>query len=251
MKRKNWYGSLTPISFGAGIIFISLFIFLNCSKDDKNPIKPPTSVTVTDIDGNSYQTVKIGDQWWMAQNLKVTHYRNGEAIPKITDNTEWLNLITGAYCNYNNSPDSAATWGCLYNWYAVNDTRKIAPAGWHTPTDEEWNELEIFLGISRAEADTAVTRGTDEGGKLKESGTTHWASPNIGATNASGFTALPAGDRYYDGHFDNLRYYAIFWSSTGYDSDYAWDRHLYYDTSEVYRKDFSKRDGFSVRCVRD
>lgn len=213
---------------------------------------PKEIMIVTDIDGNTYQTVKIGDQWWMAENLKVTHYRNGDAIPNVTDNTEWENLTTGAYCNYNNNSSNAATYGRLYNWYAVSDSRQIAPAGWHIPSDAEWKTLEMYLGMSQSEADGSVRwRGTDEGGKLKETGTSHWRSPNTGATNESGFSALPGGYRLYWGTYFIMGGNAAFWSSTEYDSYGAWFRGLSYDKSDVYRRSYGKEYGFSVRCVRD
>ncbi len=206
--------------------------------------------TVTDIDGNVYQTIKIGDQWWMMENLKVTHYRNGDPIPHVTDGSTWGALSTGAYCEYDNNSVNVATYGRLYNWYAVADSRNIAPEGWHVPTDEELKQLEMYLGMSQAEADGTGWRGTDEGGKLKETGTTHWNSPNEGATNESGFTALPGGYR-YSGPFYDMGYLAYFWSSSEYSSDYAWFRRLYYNSSQVYRSNDLKPLGFSVRCVRD
>jgi len=211
----------------------------------------PNIGTVTDIDGNVYQTIKIGDQWWMMENLKVTHYRNGDPIPNVTDNTAWYNLTTGSYCNYNNDEGNVATYGRLYNWYAVSDSRNIAPAGWHVPTDEEWKQLEMNLGMSQAQADTTGWRGTDEGGKLKEAGTTHWDTPNGGATNGSGFTALPGGYRDTNGGFNYIGYDALFWSSTEHDSSNAWYRLLNYYSSQVSRYYYDKRSGYSVRCVRD
>ena len=207
--------------------------------------------SVTDIDGNTYQTVKIGDQWWMAENLKVTHYRNGDVIPNVTDITEWSNLSTGAYCNYDNDANNATTYGRLYNWYAVNDSRNIAPEGWHVPSDEEWKELEVYLGMSQSDADATGWRGTDEGGKLKETGTVHWNSPNIGATNESGFSALPGGFRYGNGTYDYMGNYAFFWSSSERYSYGAWFRYLYYNNSGIYRSSYGKPYGFSVRLVRD
>lgn len=108
--------------------------------------------TVTDIDGNVYQTVKIGNQWWMAENLKVSHYQNSDAIPNVTNNSDWGNLSTGAYCAYNNDNVNISTYGLLYNWYAVADSRELAPTGWHVPTDEEWKQLEMSLGMSDSEA---------------------------------------------------------------------------------------------------
>jgi len=212
---------------------------------------PDSTGTVTDIDGNIYQTIKIGDQWWMMENLKVTHYRNGDPIPHVTDQDTWEGLTTGAYCEYDNDPGNMATYGRLYNWYAVDDSCNIAPAGWHVPTDSEWKQLEIYLGMSQTEADVSGWRGTDEGGKLKEVGTTHWASPNTGATNESGFTALPGGCRLGNGFYINMGDYASFWSSTEYSGYYAWYRYLSNLDSQVYRHYYNKRRGYSIRCVRD
>jgi uncharacterized protein (TIGR02145 family) len=210
-----------------------------------------SSGTVTDIDGNVYQTVTIGTQVWMAENLKVTHYRNGNVIPNVTVGNTWSDLTTGAYCEYNNDVNNVATYGRLYNWYAVDDSRGIAPAGWHVPTDEEWKQMEMYLGMSQSEADGVGYRGTDEGGKLKETGTTHWSSPNTGATNESGFSALPGGFRYYDSTFFNIGSHAGFWSSSEYSSGYAWFRFLTYVDSEVPRYHYDKHYGSSVRCVKD
>jgi uncharacterized protein (TIGR02145 family) len=206
-----------------------------------------TPVPVTDIDGNFYQYVIIGTQVWMAENLKVTRYRNGDAIPNVTDSATWTGLTTGAYCEYDNDVNNVATYGRLYNWFAVGDSRHIAPAGWHVPTDAEWKQLEMYLGMSQADADAQGWRGTDEGGKLKETGTTHWISPNTGATNESGFTALPGGVG--SGGYDGMGGYAVFWSSSV--TYGAWLRYLKYDYSEVFRDDGDKRDGFSVRCIKD
>ena len=152
---------------------------------------PVVMGNVTDIDGNVYQTVKIGDQWWMAENLKVIHYQNGDGITKLPNNTVWSTYGEGAYCNYDNNDSNADIYGSLYNWYAVNDSRNIAPDGWHVPTDEEWKELEMFLGMSQSEANGTGWRGTDEGSKLKA--TSGWSGFN--GTNESGFSALPGGSR--------------------------------------------------------
>jgi len=193
--------------------------------------------TMTDIDGNVYKTVKIGNQVWMAENLRVTHYRNGDPIPNVISKSEWKNLRTGAYCNYDNNLNNAATYGRLYNWYAVNDPRNIAPPGWHVPTDEDWKELEKYLAAN-------------VGGKLKERGRTHWESPNKGATNSSGFTALPGGIRGSDGAFGTIGYYGFWWSATEYGSR-AYLRYLAYDDSYVRRSVELKHLGYSVRLVRD
>jgi uncharacterized protein (TIGR02145 family) len=154
--------------------------------------------TVTDIDGNVYQTVTIGGQEWMAENLKVIHYCNGDSIPNVTDAGVWTSLTTGAFCEYNNNVNNVATYGRLYNWYSVNDSRNIAPAGWHVPSDADWKQLEMTLGMSQSQADATGIRDTTEGAKMKEAGTTHWLTPNTGATNESGFSALPGGYRYFN-----------------------------------------------------
>lgn len=207
--------------------------------------------TVTDIDGNVYQTVKIGNQWWMAENLKVIHYRNGDALTNVTDSTDWSRLFTGAYCSYDNDEGNVSNYGRLYNWYAVNDSRNIAPAGWHVPTDEEWKQLEMYLGMNQSETDDTDWRGTTEGGKLKETGTIRWNSPNTGANNEYGFSALPGGYRIYYSTFGDKGDYANFWSSTKDYLFYAWFRRLHYNNSGIYRNFFDLKYGFSVRCVKD
>lgn len=209
--------------------------------------------TVTDIDGNIYQTIMIGDQWWMAENLKVTHYRNGDPIPNVTDDTEWTGLSSGAYCAYDNNENNAETYGYLYNWYAVDDSRNIAPEGWHVPTDEEWKTLEMYLGMSQSEADDIGWRGTNEGSKLTGNASL-WVDGNL-ETNAefgtTGFSALPGGYRNDIGNFYAMSGHAYFWSSTESSSGAAWDRSLHYSNSVVARYDDYKGSGFSVRLVRD
>lgn len=146
--------------------------------------------TVKDIDNNSYNTVKIGNQCWMRENLKVSKYRNGEAIPTGLNNADWLNTRNGAYAIYDNSNVNDAIYGKLFNWYAVRDSRGFCPTGWHVPTGAEWTTLTNFLG------------GDGEAGrKMKSMGTTYWQSPNTGATNESGFSALPGGYRGFNSSF--------------------------------------------------
>jgi uncharacterized protein (TIGR02145 family) len=232
------------------MLFTVLIItFINC--DNKTPVSNDNKNTLTDIDGNVYKIVTIGSQVWMKENLKVTHYRNGDAIPNVADNVEWKNLTTGAYCNYDNEADSVTTGGRLYNWYSVNDGRNISPKGWHVPTDNEWKELEMYLGMSRSEANAEGWRGKDEGGKLKESGTSHWQSPNTGANNESGFSAIPYGFCADSGGFSNIGSNAIFWSSTEISTNVARSRDLSYDFSNVHRDQSIKPYGFSVRLIRD
>jgi len=229
-----------------------VFAFTTSNMSDYSNSAGAGTLVITDIDGNTYQTVGIGNQWWMAENLKVTHYRDGTSITNVTDNTAWSALTTEAYCIYNNNASNEIdTYGALYNWYAAVDSRNIAPDGWHIPTDDEWKELEMYLGMSQSEADGTGYRGTDEGGKLKETGTTHWNSPNTGATNETGFTALPGGYRYGNGNYYNMGSFGYFWSSTESSSYSAWSRTLYCSSSGVYRLYYNKQDGFSVRCVRD
>lgn len=224
----------------------------NCGESDLISVKIKIIIvkgTMTDQDGNEYQTVKIGDQWWMAENLKVTHYRNGDSIPNVTDNTKWKNLTMGAYCAYNNDTNNVATYGLLYNWYAVNDKRNLAPPGWHIPTDKEWKHLERYLGMAKSKADSSGWRGTDEGSKLKA--TTGWSN-NDNNTNAYGFTALPSGSRsYYGGSFSGLRQNGYWWSATESGWNWAWYRYLDNNSSGILRDYFYKQSGYSVRCVKD
>lgn len=194
-----------------------------------------SGIIVTDIDGNVYHTVIIGTQTWMVENLKTTRYRNGAVIPNVTDNASWAALTTGACCDYNNTPSNSVTYGKLYNWYAVNDSRNIAPAGWHVPTDAEWTTLTNYLGGESV-----------AGGKLKETGTAHWTAPNTGATNETGFTALPGGRRgYYMGSNGN------WWTSTEENSASAWIESVGYNYTDVSRYRLSKQGGLSVRCIKD
>lgn len=203
--------------------------------------KNQAQTTVTDYDGNIYNTVTIGTQVWMKENLKTTHYLNGDLIPNITNGTAWSNLTTDAYCDYNNTPSNSVTYGKLYNWYTVVDSRNVCPIGWHVPTDTEWTILTTYLGgVSVA------------GGKLKETGTTHWASPNTGATNSSGFTGLPSGRRFGDGTFYYLGYRGCWWSATEETpGSLAWDYFLDYDYAGISKDYDPLKDGMSLRCVKD
>ena len=215
-------------------------------------VLPGCPITVTDIDSNVYQTVTIGAQVWMAENLKVTRYRNGDPIPDVTDSTTWLNLTTGAYCVYNNDSGNVASFGRLYNWYAASDSRNIAPSGWHVPTDNEFKQLEMALGMSQAEADSVNWfRGDGVGGKLKEAGLTHWIAPNTGASNISGFSALGGGCRREIYDFANLRIEGYFWTATEFSSIEAWHRRLNYLAWNVGRGYITKVEGGSIRCIKD
>jgi uncharacterized protein (TIGR02145 family) len=196
--------------------------------------------TVMDIDGNVYHTVAIGTQTWMVENLKTTRYNDGSLIPLVTDYFTWYNLATPGYRWYNDdSATNKAPYGALYNWYTVN-TGILAPAGWHVPTDSEWTTLTTFLGPDFT-----------AGGKLKEAGLTHWLAPNYGATNETGFTALPGGCCVYNGAFDFMSTTGYWWSSTAYDASNSWYRGMGGSYASVYRGAGEVRYGFSVRCVKD
>jgi len=231
-------------SVALGSFAISLFLSSGCD-DDKNPSRckneTPTGDTIKDIDGNVYQIVKIGDQWWMAENLKTARYRSGEAIQNIVDELAWKNLTSGAVCGYFNNESSIEDYGRLYNWYAVTDSRGIAPAGWHVPTDEEWQTLITYLGGI-----------TVAGSKMKEAGILHWSSPNTDATNESGFTALPGGYRRSDnGEYIKMGQQGTFWTLTFYDDQHAYSWNLFYNKAVATQLFNVKSDGVAVRCVKD
>jgi uncharacterized protein (TIGR02145 family) len=196
------------------------------------------TLPVTDIDGNTYLPVTICNQTWTKSNLNVSHYRNGDEIPQVTDPTQWANLTTGAWCYYNNDPANGAIYGKMYNWYAINDPRGLAPQGWHVPTDTEWNTLISCLGGN------AVA-----GGKMKEVGTTYWSTPNLGATNSSRFTGLPGGQRNYFGNFETIQI-GSWWSSSEI-GNFAYQRSIFYDTTTVVRSGLGKLTGIYVRCIKD
>ena len=201
----------------------------------------PETPMVKDIDNNSYNTVKIGNQCWMKENLKVSKYRTGEAIPTGLNNTDWLNTKNGAYAIYDNSNVNDAIYGKLYNWYAVRDSRGLCPTGWHVPTDAEWTTLTNFLGGE-----------VEAGGKMKSMGTTYWQSPNTGATNESGFSGLPGGTRFGNGNFLEKNYLAFFWTNTEKNSNSAWIRSLINSEKIVERLNgLDKLYGNSVRCLKD
>jgi len=204
----------------------------------------PGTPTVTDVDNNTYNTVQIGTQCWTQSNLKVSKYRNGDNIPTGLSNSAWQATTSGAYANYNNDPVNDGLYGKLYNWFAVNDSRGLCPMGWHVPSDGEWTTLENHLGGSSV-----------AGGALKSTAMQPtpggWNSPNTGATNSSGFTALPGGLRYYDGGFGNMTYDGCWWSSSVSSGSNAWNRFLNYGSSYVNRFNYYRTYGFSVRCCRD
>ena len=226
----------------AGTAYGSARSFITLKGNNDTIIFNPTITygSMTDIEGNTYKTVTIGTQTWMAENLKVTKYNDGTNIPNVTDDYAWYQLTTESYCNYDNDPSKVATYGRLYNWYTIN-TEKVCPVGWHVPTNTEWTTLTDYLGGK-----------TIAGGKLKEIGTTHWHNPNEGATNESGFTALPCGQRDANGMFFFVGDYGSWWSATENSATEAWSRYTSNNYSDVGESHYvSKKTGYSVRCVKD
>lgn len=233
------------------IFYLAILLFIvACNSDPKIDLdtteysKGIKSGSFTDSrDNETYRWVKIGNQVWMAENLRATVYNDGTSIPNETENLKWKSMTTGAYCYYMNESSYKAIYGCLYNWYAVN-TSKLAPRGWHVPTTSEWETLQRFLGCR----DLA-------GGKLKS--TSGWRFPNIGADNSSGFSALPGGGRSgYAGEFFKAGENGNWWTSTDRGAGYQYTDHigLNYNDRVFYGSGYSdglKRNGHSVRCVKD
>jgi len=219
------------------LLFAISYVAIGCKKENDDS---PSAGIVTDIDGNVYHTVQIGTQTWMVENLKTTRFNDGTSIPKVTNNSEWAQSDTAAYCWYDN--DSSANvdiYGALYNWNAVQSD-KLAPSGWHVATDQDWTTLTTFLGGENV-----------AGGKLKEKGTGNWKSPNTGANNEVGFAALPGGYRTPEGSFSDMSLSGDWWTSTELTAGNAWFRGMGYDQGSVSRVGLNKALGLSVRCVRD
>lgn len=226
------------------LLGLVLIVGVYCCKKNESGNVPQTlfveDAPLVDCEGNTYKTVKIGNQVWMAENLRVTKYRNGDAIPEITINALWASSSTGAYCWYANDAANKTIYGALYNWYTVTDSRKIAPDGWHIPTESDWTTLISYLGGDNV-----------SGGKLKGIGTTYWKNPNTGADNKSGLTVLPTGNRDGNGgEFRNLSNDAYIWMDSN--STKVWFRYLTYNDAKcvAYSDDY-KQNGFAIRCIKD
>jgi uncharacterized protein (TIGR02145 family) len=245
------------------VVAVLVFAFNSCKKDDdstaNNPYNGKTTAqfnpditygTMTDQDGNVYKTVSIGmksgngggQQTWMAENLRTTKYNDGTDIPNVTDNAEWAALTSGAYSSYNNTldADSIASYGLLYNFFAL-DTKKLAPAGWHVPTEQEWLTMIAYSGGQ-----------SFGGGRMKETGTTHWAEPNYMGNNAYGFTALPSGMRYYLGDFTHFGKKAVWWTADQVNStNTAVSYSVGTDGASCYSNTTVMNFGYSIRLVKD
>jgi uncharacterized protein (TIGR02145 family) len=240
---------------GTAMNFMYLFLFSfflclqSCNKEaDINPIIIETGY-VKDIDGNTYRTVKIGNQWWMAENLKVKHYNNGEAILNtsiIDSDSIWENSSIGTYCFYADS-----LLGCLYNHMAIEDSRKIAPEGWHIPSDEEWKTLELQIGMSEQNTNEFAWRGTTEGEKLMKKALIGWPQSSIAfGTDEFGFSAVAGGCRLHNGFLNQEKNTAFFWASDVI-SNQALYRSLDAQKKNIFRQKTYRTYGMSVRCVKD
>ena len=214
------------------LLFCLILVINSCGPDkDKPETQPPVDSVIV----STLKEVTIDNQVWTSKNLDVSTYRNGDDIPLVEDAEKWKNLTTGAWCYYENKTGKGSTYGKLYNWYAVNDPRGLAPKGYHIPTDAEWSILTTYLG-------------TDAAAKMKS--TTGWNEDGDGS-NTSGFAGLPGGFRNYNGFFYHIGANGYWWSSSEGDAYYAWSRYLFSDNGDVDRSNYYKRSGFSVRCLRD
>jgi uncharacterized protein (TIGR02145 family) len=213
--------------------------------------------TITDYNGNVYNTVQIGEQCWIKENLRATIYNDGQPITDLQDAALWPVATEGGYAWYHNfSTEQKTTYGALYNWYAV-ETGKLCPAGWHVPSDNDWKIMEMSIGMSQEQANAIANRGTDEGDKMKVPGYVQWKEGNTG-NNISGFTALGAGTRQAGGLFNAYLWHTAYWTSSTYvnpdypDMVYIWNRLLFYNSTQVARNQtYSPSAGYSVRCVKD
>lgn len=259
----------TPFILRAFPILIAAMFITACNKDDVTEpaldsaacATPTACGTVTDIDGNAYSTVQIGNHCWMAENLKVSRYRNGDAIPAGVADSAWLYTTEGAYTVYENNPANEVVFGKLYNWHAVSDSRGLCPQGWHVATDSDWMDMEAALGMPASELDTLMFyrgQSANVGGKLK--GNTHWiGTTNTGADNCSGMNFKPAGclGAVNNGNNQPLATYGNqgdmvwAWTSTSSDATYAIMRGIYRLNAGIGRGKSTKDRGFSCRCVAD
>lgn len=236
MKRSS------PLTAACAVAILlgSMLWCSGCSKETSEP-KPETPETITDADGNVYHTVTIGTQTWLVENLRTTTYRNGDPIANLQEDALWASATQGAWADYANNAAIVPSKGKLYNWLAVSDSRRIAPTGFHIATVAEWEILIAQLGGE------AVA-----GGAMKEAGLDHWADPNTGATNSSGFTALPTGFRSPDGSFSGLSGYGYYWSATeNFTQTSAWYFGMNMYSAGIEKAIEFEKTGLAVRCVKD
>jgi uncharacterized protein (TIGR02145 family) len=230
-----------------GILTFILFFLTACEKKENKVVDTSTVGTVTDVDGNIYGTVKIGSQWWMTENLKVTSYKDGTKITEvlpIENDSIWAKLDSAAFCKTDDR------FGLLYNWYAVSNAKQIAPEGWHIPTDDDWKKLEVEIGMSVAESVKTGWRGTNEAEKLIIKSSEGWIEPVHFGSNVTGFLALPGGCRVFNGTSNVLSNTAFWWTSTE-KNNQAYYRYIDSKQKTIFRHYAYKQYGFSIRCVKD
>lgn len=265
LKSMKWAVSHIRISYLFAMAAVLTLIF-SCERGEEEVVETELG-TLIDYDGNKYRTIKLGEQWWMVNNLKTTHYADGMEIPLVESVSVWqaLGYEDMAFCYYDNDKNNEENmYGALYTWPAVmkgqassdmnpSGVQGVCPDGWHVPSDSEWKELEMFLGMTEAAADSVGLRGANQGSMLASSAS-FWLdgyldrNPDFGIT---GFHAQPGGGRRYDGTFGHKGDNANFWTATEYSNIRAWGRHIYSQYSSVHRYRNAKSDGFSVRCVKD
>lgn len=244
--------------------FAQMNSHVDYSEEKEFTTRPAAEDMVMDMDGNIYRTIKIGEQTWMADNLKATMYADKTPIPYVEDSAKWFHFTRESlgFCWYGNVLTHGYAYGGLYSWPAATrafegistieeGVQGVCPDGWHLPTDDEWKQLEMYLGMNQEEADAKKWRGTDQGGKLKQEGIEWWKNPNIGATDEVGFSALPGGFRHGSAEFLGVSETARFWTSTQNGYGYAWYRGVDHDRTDVYRDFSGVYRGHSVRCVKD
>lgn len=241
---------MKAINFFRGyIIFVtvfSVFLFSGCEKDDFDP----NATTVSDIDGNVYNILKIGDQYWMMENLKTTRYNNGDSVNYVSSDTEWKNQISDAYCYYNNDSANIVKFGLLYNWYAVQKGH-LAPKGWRIANEEDWTELKNYVSANISGADS-IAKALASVNFWTADIVNHAVGNDTLLNNESKFNGVPGGYRHYSGKFENAGKYAGWWSYHADGESYTWSRNIQYNSKEFADKGFlPKSSGFSVRCVRD
>ena len=244
----------------AALIATGLPCILGCQKDDEpttqtivvyvdTMIVPPGAVA--DVDGNIYSTTTIGSQRWMAENLRASHYRNGDPIPYVPDDAQWTSLTTGAWTNYNTDAAYDGLYGKLYNWYTLMDPRNVCPSGWHVPSDSEWMELEQILGVPVDALDNTGPRGisANAGGQLKS--LLLWDDPNTGATDLFEFSAFPGGQRTLSGGSGDVGAKGFWWTTSEFNGSQGMLRSLASNNAGIYRFSTPKVVGASIRCVED
>lgn len=233
------------------ILFLVVFLSLGiqaCKKDTKTPVALEYG-TVTDVDGNSYKTVKIGDQWWMCENLRVKHFQDGSSISligNVDQDSLWANTIDAAYSVFNDT-----LYGCLYNSFAVKDARKLAPTGWHIPSDEEWKTMEKTIGMSENQSNQLAWRGTNEAELLLNKNLEGWQTGTVPfGMDTYDFSILPAGCRLFSGEMTS-GFTAFFWTATSTANGHAYYRYFDYQKKNIFRQTTYPQYGMSIRCVKD